>query len=65
MSFCETNAKTGNISDIIELKCKEILDKIDTGEIPKYGTRGIRVKVKIENFEIRSTNYNNNCCTIS
>lgn len=64
MSFYETSAKTGNISDIIELKCKEILDKIDSGEIPKYGTRGIRVK--IENLEIRSTTYNNNrCCVIS
>ena len=50
--------------NIIELKCKEILDKIDSGEIPKYGTRGIRVK--IENLEIRSTTYNNNrCCVIS
>jgi small GTP-binding protein len=61
MYFYETSAKTGNISDIIELRCKEILDKIDSGEIPKYGTRGIRVKA--ESFEITSNNrYNNRCC---
>ena len=60
MSFYETSAKNVNITNIIELKCKEILEKNESGKIPKYETRGIRVKA--ESFEITSNQYNNRCC---
>jgi len=60
MSFNETSAKNGNILDIIEKKARFIIEKIENGEISKYGTNGLITKM--ESFQITSLQNSYKCC---